>query len=597
VKSPRAYRLLGVLLLALVAGWSGYAILADGPVVDESPHLAAGIAYVQLRDYRLNPEHPPLVKLAAGALASLANPNLPTGEPWWEGGINEQWRTGEHVLWSGSNDPGALLALGRLGVTLLNLLLLVVGWRLLARRWGEAWALAFLALAGASPFFLGHAHLITTDIAAAAAAMLACFAFARYLKEPRWQTGAWAAAALGLAELAKFSLILLVPAFLAAALLVTYRKHGRKLRPLMQEAGRASLVMLAGFALVVYPTYAVLTAQAPPGQPRRDTAFLLGSFAGGEPDGWLCNPFRCVAELTIRAADHPVLRPAATYALGVMMVLQRSAGGNTIYFDGEVGSSGSRSYFPVVYLAKETLPALLILLGGLGCLAVTGRKRWNEVGTRVSPELVLGAFALLYVAATLRSSLNIGIRHVFPLIPIAYLFALQGWREMTRRAPAAAYLLVALIALQVATALSSLPYPLSYYNPLSGGTAKGYLTAADSNYDWGQDALRLRDWVDRHPEAGQVAIDLFGASDPERLVGPRAVPWSSNRGDPLAYGVRYLAVSVNTLLNATGRPIPGEPRLVVDEYRWLRTLRSVPYGTLPPPDERIGTSVFLYRLE
>ena len=58
------------LLLALVA----LAVLRshvgtqrDGFTIDEPWHVVAGVSYLRSGDYRLNPEHPPLVKLVAGA--------------------------------------------------------------------------------------------------------------------------------------------------------------------------------------------------------------------------------------------------------------------------------------------------------------------------------------------------------------------------------------------------------------------------------------------------------------------------------------------------------------------------------------------------
>lgn len=596
VHRSTGYRALGVLLLLGAAAWSGYAVLADGPAVDEAPHLAAGISYVRLLDYRLNPEHPPLEKVAAGLMASLAGPVLPTDAPWWDAGINEQWRAGEAVLWDGRNDPGTLLALGRLGVLLLNLALLTLGWRLVARRWGEGWALAFLALLASSPFFLGHAHLVTTDVAAAGTGLIACAAFAAYLRKRTLGAGALAALAFGIAQLSKFSMALLAPAFLVAALVVAYQASGRDWRALGRAACRALLPMLAGFALIVYPAYVALTWNGNGIRQERDAAFLLGSFAGGERFG-VCRPARCVANLVIAASGNPVTRPAATYALGVLMVAQRSEGGSTTYFDGEVGAAGSRAYFPTVYLAKETLPALLLLSGGIGLLLWRRRGTWRETGRAASFDLVAGTFFALYAISTLKSSLNIGVRHLFPVIPILYLLALGAWRKEAGRVRPLAYVAGALVLLHVATGFSSLPYPLAYYGLQGGGTDRGYLVAGDSNFDWGQDAILLREWVDAHPGEGRIAVDIFGASDPERLVGPRAVAWWSARGNPAAYGVRWLAVSANVLLLATGTPVPGEPRLAGDEYRWLKAVRDVLPGEIPEPDMRIGTSIFLYRLE
>lgn len=54
-----------LILLAIVR--SAVATRTDGFTVDDAYHITAGVSYVKLRDLRLNPEHPPLVKLWVGA--------------------------------------------------------------------------------------------------------------------------------------------------------------------------------------------------------------------------------------------------------------------------------------------------------------------------------------------------------------------------------------------------------------------------------------------------------------------------------------------------------------------------------------------------
>jgi hypothetical protein len=61
------------LLLLLVAAAivrSAIATRLDGFTIDEAYHIAAGVSYVRLGDYRVNPEHPPLVKLWVGSFVS-----------------------------------------------------------------------------------------------------------------------------------------------------------------------------------------------------------------------------------------------------------------------------------------------------------------------------------------------------------------------------------------------------------------------------------------------------------------------------------------------------------------------------------------------
>ena len=66
-------RLFLIVLLLLVGGAilrSALATRLDDFHSDEAYHIAAGVSYVRHGDFRLNPEHPPLLKLWAGSLIS-----------------------------------------------------------------------------------------------------------------------------------------------------------------------------------------------------------------------------------------------------------------------------------------------------------------------------------------------------------------------------------------------------------------------------------------------------------------------------------------------------------------------------------------------
>jgi hypothetical protein len=59
-------------LVVLLAGAgvvrSAIATRLDGFTIDEAYHIAAGVSYVRYGDFRINPEHPPLVKLWVGSV-------------------------------------------------------------------------------------------------------------------------------------------------------------------------------------------------------------------------------------------------------------------------------------------------------------------------------------------------------------------------------------------------------------------------------------------------------------------------------------------------------------------------------------------------
>src|SRR5271154_4573923 len=62
-----AFVWLALLLVALAILRSAIATRLDGFTIDEAYHIAAGVSYVRLGDFRINPEHPPLVKLWVGS--------------------------------------------------------------------------------------------------------------------------------------------------------------------------------------------------------------------------------------------------------------------------------------------------------------------------------------------------------------------------------------------------------------------------------------------------------------------------------------------------------------------------------------------------
>jgi hypothetical protein len=72
-------RLFVLVLFLLVGGAivrSAISTRLDGFTIDEPYHIAAGVSYVRYADFRINPEHPPLVKLWVGAFLSATGFHL-----------------------------------------------------------------------------------------------------------------------------------------------------------------------------------------------------------------------------------------------------------------------------------------------------------------------------------------------------------------------------------------------------------------------------------------------------------------------------------------------------------------------------------------
>jgi len=622
-----------------------WASFGDSAVMDELAHIPAGYSYVNYLDYRLNPEHPPLVKAIAAFPLGFIDLYFPTGDSAWTQDVNGQWAIGSAFLYGSGNDADYIVHSSRMLPIILTIFLIILIYAWSAELLGSWWGLVPAMLFGLSPTVLAHGHYVTTDIGAAFGIVLATYFFIKFTKLPSGKRIFAAGLAFGIAQLMKFSAILLIPYFiiLVIFLFASSVAHDWKLTDAKIRFKRFSIrswhyikslliIFLVGYAVVVYPVYALFTLNYPEQRQTADTEFILTSFASGPtPPGQICKPARCLADMDIWMTKNRITKPFAEYFLGVLMVLQRSSGGNTSYFMGEVSATGSASYFPIVYLLKETLPALLIILMGIliGMQDILAKFKNRFSGaikyflTRYLvtgfPEFSMLVFVVLYWAYSIRSPLNIGIRHLLPTFPFIYILAASAWEKLfnyyaTLQEPKSIIegikfyaeskarsviklMFFALLAWFVLETAFTAPYFLSYFNELGGGVYGGYRFVTDSNYDWGQDLSRLQDFISKHHEIKRIAVDYFGGGNPNYYLSPKGVEWSSSKGNPADKGIYWLAVSVNTLQNAIQPLVPGQNRNPLDEYHWLTSIRPANpgLGNLPQPDFKAGTSIFIYK--
>src|SRR6266508_5957080 len=137
--------IVAVVVLAVVR--SAVATRSDGFTVDDAYHITAGVSYVKLRDFRLNPEHPPLVKLWVGCLLAPRF-NLPPLRPLQDKGAERNFN--ESVVFL-DNDPDRLQAQARTAMWMLNGALILFLACAVARALGNAAALATVAFLAIDP--------------------------------------------------------------------------------------------------------------------------------------------------------------------------------------------------------------------------------------------------------------------------------------------------------------------------------------------------------------------------------------------------------------------------------------------------------------
>ena len=182
-----------------------WASFGESAIMDELAHIPAGYGYVHNLDYRLNPEHPPLVKALAALPLLFFNPTFPTDNRAWTTDINGQWDMGTSFLYESGNDPNLIVRVARIAPILLTLILIVLIYMWSAELLGAWWGLLPTILFSFSPTVLAHGHYVTTDVGATFGIFLAAYFFIKYLLSPSIRRLLIAGLVFGLAQLMKFS--------------------------------------------------------------------------------------------------------------------------------------------------------------------------------------------------------------------------------------------------------------------------------------------------------------------------------------------------------------------------------------------------------
>lgn len=203
--------------------------------------------------------------------------------------------------------------------------------------------------------------------------------------------------------------------------------------------------------------------------------------------------------------------PAREYWEGLSIISSTVQGGYYSAFLGRMYPNGvGLPYFPVV-IALKWPPLILLLL--LTALVINRMEIWRK--HEMLPFIV---FPVLFLAISLSSRLNLGERHILPIYTFALLAIASLWKRLAVRR-AGIFVAALLVVGQAADTLRFAPDYLTYFTPfVASGRSHEYL--ADSNMDWGQELLALREYEDRHPQE-QATLLYFGGLDPA-IYGIRA---------------------------------------------------------------------------
>jgi len=564
-----------------------FSIKDDSLTMDEVAHLPAGYSYLTQKDMRLNPEHPPLIKdLSAIPLLFIKDINFPSEIKDWKEDVNGQWGFGNKFLFQSQNPADQMIFWARIPMILMLVLLGFYVFKWTRELFGNKAGLIALFFFSFSPTLLAQGRLVTTDVAAAVGAFIAIYYFFKYLKNSSKKNLIIAGVALGIAELLKFSLILLFPLFGLLILIWSILKS-KNFKNFWSVFGRyfiAYILIVVISFIVIWALYQYHVWDYPPERQVADATQNLSSFGS-----------RFVADSVVWMADKPVIRALGQYFHGVVMILQRASGGHTTYFMNEISASGWKIYFPLVYLIKEPLAFhILLVMSLIYLLWITKKAIWKNSLKNIFKWLKTNfaqvsalSFIALYWGTSLSSNLNIGVRHLLPVFPFTIMLV-AGFVISQLKPPylkVKRIVLVWLMLWQAFTVIAVFPHFLAYFNEIVGRPDQGYNYTVNSNLDWGQDLKRLTKWVEEK-DIDKIYVDYFGGADTKYYLGDKLMPWWGTRNPEELPDGSYLAVSVSFLQGGRGKPVSGFDQ-AHGYYLWLDNYEPV---------EKFGNSIFVYKI-
>jgi 4-amino-4-deoxy-L-arabinose transferase-like glycosyltransferase len=509
------------------------------------------------------------------------------------------------------------------------------------------------------PNILAHARLITSDLGATALGVMATYVFWRYLVKPSWRWAALAGIALGLAQLTKFSMVLLyaVWPFLWLVRLWLVVNRGERLtciaRSLMQGVvivGLSVLTIDAGYFFegvgiplgkyefgsrtLTRPVTDPNVKRPNSKNPLLDAAwqFRVNRFR----ETWLERLPSPLPEQYLLGFDEQKIetegipsRFGKAAQAGKDKVAKERAipegpgderGAYAVYLNGQLRRTGWWYYYLLTLVYKVPEGTWLLVGLSVAILAFVRRSResWAD-------EIALGTVPLvILVSMSFFTDINLGLRYVLPIAPYVFIatgkvapwvLGLSGWWKRVMGS-----LVVGSLGLTILSCLWIHPSYLAYFNWVSGGPDRVPARLIDSNLDWGQDLVGLQAWCKKNIPGQPIGLAYFGQINPTIFrLRQEPFPWflppgrpdtigrMEGKTDPTLVGPAkrltpgYYAVSVTLLYGLPWRLYdPADPKVTPEAWSpaWnAGKVDAFGYFRMFEPIEKIGHSIYIYHLK
>jgi len=397
-----------VVLLAVFFGLGLHSYTQKSIANDELPHITAGYSYWKTGDFRLNPEHTPLIKLIAGFPLVLLDAKFPTEDPDWKAG--NQWELGAKFIFHYNQNADQMLFWARFPMLLIGVLLGFYLYRWAKQLYGIQAGQLALVLFAFSPNILAHARLVTTDVGVTTFTFITFYYLWNYYQKKHKKYLYLSGLFFGLALAAKYTALYFIP---IVGVVIAYEAYSKKKNLLglfekkifLQQVYEFSVVMGIGVGILIL-SYGIVNF--------------------------------------------------SYFFEGLKMVVSHGLEGHNAYFLGEFRQKGFLLYYPLVFLMKTPLATLALI--GLTIIFARKIKKSNEHAYFL---IVVGLFVLF----TIINKINIGVRHILPIYPFLFLYCSKITKAKFK---AKNIIIIVLVLFYIFSTVHAHPHYISYFNEVIG---------------------------------------------------------------------------------------------------------------------------------
>lgn len=470
-------------LLLVMAAFMVPPALQESPTMDEPRHLVRGLAYWWEGNAHFSYAHPPFGNALIAAFSAFTSKPFSFWEHLKQDPDPRNIIKAIDIYIGERYDPLVRqLRESRLAMVFFTLLLGLYIFSWTDRAFGWKTALLTLFFFSTNAPILAHGHYVTTDLPLTVMMTLTILELIKFLRRPRFSNWILIVTLAGLCVVTKHSGVVIPPFVLGVVLYNLIKSKGsfsifvgRKVRSGALYAGALAF----GVLFIVNGAYRFQetgwSVQRIFEQPEIQDTFVIN---------YKQKMMETVSLLRVLPKSFRIPLPY-TYLFGLTYVQAHNIQGHPSYFMGSPTRTGKWLFFPVMLLVKNSTGTAILLILALLFFFQGNRKR--EGRAMSLPVEVMALFLIFYFGLAMTSRINIGIRHLLPIIPILLIllshFVVQRWPKCSGRGQA---ILSALCISSLIEVLLIFPNFMGYFNLFAGGPYLGPKINVMGD-DWGQD--------------------------------------------------------------------------------------------------------------